>query len=149
MDASIIRPALQSDAPILADIELSSFDHPWSLSQISSQLAAPTNLSFLCEAGYIMGSLICGEAEILRLAVLPSRRGEGLAKKLVGAFLCAARESEGTVCFLEVAAKNVAARSLYLACGFCEAGLRKKYYTDGDDAILMNRSRPCPPKDPL
>jgi ribosomal-protein-alanine N-acetyltransferase len=39
--------------------------------------------------------------------------------------------------FLEVAAQNTAARSLYAALGFTEAGRRSAYYEDGGDALLL------------
>ena len=39
--------------------------------------------------------------------------------------------------FLEVAVTNDAARALYAAHGFTEAGLRRHYYTDGTDALIL------------
>jgi len=32
---------------------------------------------------------------------------------------------------------NDAARSLYAAHGFAEAGLRRRYYSDGTDALVL------------
>jgi ribosomal-protein-alanine N-acetyltransferase len=37
---------------------------------------------------------------------------------------------------LEVAAANGAARGLYAATGFQEAGIRRAYYRNGDDALI-------------
>ena len=139
-----IRPAGPLDAAALAAIESASFDHPWSLTQITDQLAAPTGLTLLCPGGCILGSIVCDEAEILRVAVEPAFRGQGLGRALVAAFLAAAADAGAATCFLEVAAGNVPARALYRSAGFSEAGLRKKYYTDGDDAILMNRALRLP-----
>jgi ribosomal-protein-alanine N-acetyltransferase len=46
-------------------------------------------------------------------------------------------------CFIEVGASNHAARALYAALGFTEAGLRPGYYRRGqgpaEDAILMRK----------
>ena len=42
-----------------------------------------------------------------------------------------------TLMFLEVAVTNDAARALYAAHGFTEAGLRRHYYTDGTDALIL------------
>ena len=79
---------------------------------------------------------IAGEAELLRVAVDPSRRGEGLAKALL-----AAAEMELTALgirelHLEVRVSNASARALYAACGWNGSGLRKGYYRDGEDAAL-------------
>jgi ribosomal-protein-alanine N-acetyltransferase len=38
---------------------------------------------------------------------------------------------------LEVAVTNDAARALYGAHGFAEAGLRRRYYSDGTDALIL------------
>ena len=46
--------------------------------------------------------------------------------------------------FLEVAVTNHAARALYAAHGFTEAGLRRHYYSDGTDALIL-RSTLTPP----
>jgi ribosomal-protein-alanine N-acetyltransferase len=40
---------------------------------------------------------------------------------------------------LEVRAGNKAAISLYHKLGFAEVGKRKAYYSDGEDALLMQK----------
>jgi [ribosomal protein S18]-alanine N-acetyltransferase len=44
--------------------------------------------------------------------------------------------------FLEVAAANAAARALYAAHGFTEVGLRRRYYGNGDDALMLRCTMP-------
>jgi ribosomal-protein-alanine N-acetyltransferase len=44
--------------------------------------------------------------------------------------------------FLEVAVTNTAARALYAAHGFTEAGLRRRYYSDGTDALVLRSTLP-------
>ncbi|NVN31455.1 ribosomal-protein-alanine acetyltransferase, partial [Endobacter medicaginis] len=39
--------------------------------------------------------------------------------------------------FIEVAAGNGPAIALYRGCGFVEVGRRRRYYPDGDDALVM------------
>ena len=41
--------------------------------------------------------------------------------------------------FLEVRASNAAACRLYSKMGFEEVGIRKGYYSDGEDALLMEK----------
>jgi [ribosomal protein S18]-alanine N-acetyltransferase len=65
-----------------------------------------------------------GEREILNIAVEPSARLHGVARRLIAA------ELERAPCqwFLEVRASNLAALNLYKACGFQVAGRRDSYY---------------------
>ena len=41
---------------------------------------------------------------------------------------------------LEVRASNFGAQQLYEQLGFKKVGLRRRYYANGEDAILMNLS---------
>ena len=40
---------------------------------------------------------------------------------------------------LEVRKSNISAISLYKSFGFCEVGVRKKYYENTEDAVLMTK----------
>ena len=76
------------------------------------------------------------EAELLRVAVDPARRGEGLAKALLAAAEAELAPLGIRDLHLEVRVSNAAARALYEACGWRASGLRKGYYRDGEDAAL-------------
>ncbi len=41
--------------------------------------------------------------------------------------------------YLEVRESNESARVLYARYGFAELGIRKSYYHDGEDALVMHR----------
>ncbi|HTL99331.1 MAG TPA: GNAT family N-acetyltransferase [Holophagaceae bacterium] len=77
-----------------------------------------------------------GEAELLRIAVDPARRGEGLGKALLAACEAELAASGIRELRLEVRVSNAAARALYARAGWRESGLRKAYYRDGEDAAL-------------
>ena len=79
---------------------------------------------------------LAGEAELLRVAVDPPRRGGGLAKALLSAAEAELAALGIRELHLEVRVSNAAARALYAACGWRESGLRKGYYRDGEDAVL-------------
>ena len=79
---------------------------------------------------------LAGEAELLRIAVDPARRGEGLARALLAAAEADLAPLGIQDLHLEVRDSNAAARGLYEACGWAPAGLRKAYYRDGEDAAL-------------
>lgn len=76
-------------------------------------------------------------ADIEHVAVAVPYRRKGYAKMLLSE--CERRLKEAAVAkiFLEVREGNAPARSLYAACGYVSAGVRKKYYPDGENAIVM------------
>ncbi|MCU0899714.1 MAG: GNAT family N-acetyltransferase [Cypionkella sp.] len=116
---------------------------PWSTSEIAALQASP-HVFTLCESGgFLMGRAVAGEAELLTLAVAPELRRSGIGTRLLMGFLDGAKCRGATRAFLEVAAGNHAALSLYTRTGFAEAGRRKAYYTglDGssDDALVLVR----------
>ena len=79
--------------------------------------------------GHVAGFLVSrqttpGEREILNVAVAPSERRHGIARRLIAAEL---ERSRGQW-FLEVREFNTAALNLYKTCGFQEAGRRDSYY---------------------
>lgn len=76
--------------------------------------------------------------ELLYAFTLPVRRGQGMALRLLAHAL---RDLAGEPCrravALEVRAGNAAAIALYENSGFLRTGVRRRYYSDGEDAILM------------
>ncbi len=42
--------------------------------------------------------------------------------------------------FLEAALRNVAARGLYDAMGFAFIGQRRRYYAEGEDALVLRKA---------
>jgi len=118
---------------------------PWSEAEFADFLADP--LAFLLiegDAGFLLGRVVAGEAELLTLAVAPEARRRGLGRKLLARFIYQARLRAAETAFLEVAIDNAAARNLYLASGFGESGRRKGYYYARDgtrsDALVMVRA---------
>lgn len=92
--------------------------------------------------GCILARAAAGEAEIANMAVLPSCRRQGFGKALLTRILEDAKTDGIERWSLEVRADNAAARRLYSAAGFAEAGVRKAYYRRSGgvrcDAIIMS-----------
>ena len=80
-----------------------------------------------------------GEAELLRIAVDPAHRGQGLGQVLLEACQRQLAGEGLTHLFLEVRPSNAAAIRLYRACGWEPCGRRPGYYPDGEDAVLYRR----------
>lgn len=78
------------------------------------------------------------ELQVLQVAVHPAYRRRGAARRLMRALLATAASCGGAVALLEVRANNAGAIALYLQLGFKPVGTRRRYYPDGEDALLMN-----------
>lgn len=94
-------------------------------------------------AGFVMLRCVAGEAEILTLCVLPAYRRQGLAAQLVAWSLALARAQKAEMVFLEVSVGNPAAQKLYAQAGFERKGLRRAYYPDGSDALVLGHVLEC------
>ena len=91
------------------------------------------------DGGFVLGRVVLDEAELLTLAVPMGMRRKGLGRALLGQFAAQAARMGAVRAFLEVSARNQAARGLYLADGWAEQGRRRAYYHDGSDAVVMTR----------
>lgn len=84
--------------------------------------------------------LVADELHVLNLATLPSARRRGHAQRLMSEATDFARRHGASVLTLEVRASNQSAIALYRKLEFLPIGLRRKYYSDGEDALVMMRS---------
>ena len=75
--------------------------------------------------------------EILALGTHPDFCGRGVMKKLLTQFV-QKYSRHGVHIYLEVHAKNQKALSLYQQIGFKTLRVRKSYYQDGGDALVMH-----------
>jgi ribosomal-protein-alanine N-acetyltransferase len=64
-------------------------------------------------------------------------RRKGIAARLLGHVMHRAMNQGLLTACLEVRVSNVAAVDLYHRFGFSRKGLRRAYYHDGEDALLM------------
>lgn len=81
--------------------------------------------------------LVVDELQITALAVHPDHRRQGLARQVLEAMLRLGREAGATRATLEVASTNGAARALYAGLGFNDVAVRRAYYRNGDDAVIL------------
>lgn len=89
--------------------------------------------------GYIGVWNICGAADIIDVAVAKEFRRQGIGRMLLSEMIDVCREKGVFEINLEVRVSNHAARELYKKSGFIENGLRKRYYENTEDAILMTK----------
>ncbi len=77
------------------------------------------------------------EAHVTNVAVHPDARRSGVATALMLALADEAIRRECVAWTLEVRLSSVGAQELYRNFGFVPAGVRKKYYENVEDAIVM------------
>ncbi len=85
--------------------------------------------------GYAVVWYVSRELHINNIAVAPEFRRQGFGAKLLEYILDLFQDFD--TAFLEVRISNTAAISLYEKYMFIKAAIRKKYYTDGEDALIM------------
>ena len=90
--------------------------------------------------GYAFWHLVADEVHLLKVAVTPAWRGQGIATRLLDRCFSAGVDQGANSAHLEVRPSNIAAIELYQKLGFELVGRRPQYYTDSkEDALLMMR----------
>ena len=89
--------------------------------------------------GFVLARRVADVLEIDLIGVVGSRRRLGIGRSLLAALIADESRSGLGETRLELASSNDAARALYRGFGFVVVGLRKRYYPDGDDALLLSR----------
>jgi ribosomal-protein-alanine N-acetyltransferase len=138
----VLSEAGPDDAPALAALHGASFHRGWSDGEFESLLLDRNIIAHRAIAGrnvvgFIMSRLVLGEAEILSIAVATSRRGKGLARRLLDLNLSRLAGLGARTVFLEVDEGNVPARRLYQRAGFREVGRRQGYYPAAQGAAAL------------
>ena len=138
-----IKRSTAEDATAIAEMEEKYFSDPWQRKDILSYICSSDGMCFTAtEDGeviaYVIGRIIPPEGEIYRVAVSEAKRQRGIGYRLLSFALKTERGRGLETTFLEVRAKNTAARRLYTSHGFKEIGTRKNYYKNpDDDAVIM------------
>ncbi|OUS05708.1 hypothetical protein A9Q96_10935 [Rhodobacterales bacterium 52_120_T64] len=115
----------------LAKIHGASFTYaprPWSAKEFNSLLVSPNVKLFEEVGGFAMFRYAGPEAELLTIAVDPTHRRQGIAKKLMLTGHESARSAGVEEVFLEVSQENPHAKSLYEQFGYEVRAIRENYY---------------------
>ena len=149
-----LRPMGAADAEAASDLEARCFagagHTPWTptmfLEELAEGVAAPRSWWVAHDDGELIGiaggMVVDCDVQILDVAVDASYRRQGIARKLLAHVSYDAQMLGCKTASLEVEADNAAARALYEALGFAEAGVRRGYYGAGRDAIVMSATLP-------
>lgn len=88
--------------------------------------------------GYAGAMLAGDELQLLKVAVVPNFQRQGVASALMQKLAEDGRNLAANTMSLEVRSSNAGAIHFYKELGFTERGIRKRYYSDGEDAVIMS-----------
>ncbi|NHJ41059.1 MAG: GNAT family N-acetyltransferase [Asgard group archaeon] len=80
---------------------------------------------------------LCKKGHIISIAVIPQFRRLGIARRLMEIANDAMRIRDVKEVFLEVRESNQAAINLYQQLGYVPLKVSKRYYSDGESALIM------------
>lgn len=135
----------EADLDAVLAIEHACFPRAWTRAHFLSELSSSHAHVVVAEqagqvAGYLCLTVLLDEAEILDVAVDPARQRSGIGAALLAWACDQARQQGATVLRLEVRATSDPAIALYERFGFVRGGLRRAYYENGIDALLMDKN---------
>lgn len=131
-----------ADLDQIAAVEKECFSDPWSRRMLAESFLSEHFRGVVLEeesgiVAYGGVSVVFDEAEIQLIAVSEMYRRCGRGKKVLDDLIRIAKSEGARRVFLEVRVSNAAAQILYLKSGFVGLYCRTRYYTDGEDAIVM------------
>lgn len=121
----------------------------WDYQMFASSFAQPGFFGELCEEEstdgdgenrlIAYGCVQCAvdTADLMTIAVSPVYRGHGIGRTMLRRLIGGARRRGMKELFLEVRPSNASARQLYESESFRAISVRKHYYPDGEDALVM------------
>ncbi|MGH7787807.1 MAG: ribosomal protein S18-alanine N-acetyltransferase [Candidatus Binatia bacterium] len=148
--ALVFTQMVAADLPQVMEIERLAFPQPWTPGLFLHELKLSFSRLHLARTanggrdllGYVCWWLVGDEVHILNLAVHPDARRGGTGRALVQRVIDDATAHGAVSVSLEVRRENEAAAVLYRSLGFHPAGLRKNYYGQGEDAVIMTKDLP-------
>ena len=131
------------DLENIKDCLLTDFDNFWSYNILKQELENGKSKYFVAKqeneiVGFAGILLIIDQVNIMNIVVKKDKRNFGIGSLLLEEIIRYSKIHNATSITLEVNEKNIAAINLYKKYGFKQVGLRRKYYNNEDNAILMD-----------
>ena len=145
MEIHISKMTLE-DLNIIKDCLLEEFDDFWSYNVLKQELENNQNLNsqyFVAKlkeevVGFVGILTIIDEVNIMNIVVRKNSRNLGIGSLLLENVIDFSKQKKASLITLEVNETNLPAINLYKKYNFKQVGLRKKYYNNTDNAILMS-----------
>lgn len=145
-----LRRAGGPDLPRLVALERAAHAHPWSEAQLRREAEVPYSTVLCAELpgegegilGFVVYWVVHDELHVLDVVTAPEARRRGVARALMAEAMAEAGRRGARRALLEVRRSNAPAIALYRALGFVDDAVRRGYYQDGEDALLMSVALP-------
>jgi ribosomal-protein-alanine N-acetyltransferase len=142
-----LRQMTENDLPQVLELQRELAFQDWNEKQFLSEIRASYAYCVVCESGvsngtllgYAIFHLLGPDSELLSIATRESEQRKGIGSQLLNAGLHQLTSNDDQ-CFLEVRDGNAKARAFYEKHGFKLYNVRKRYYSDGEDAALYKFS---------
>lgn len=148
-DSVVIEPLTKRALREVVSIESTAYPTPWTKKVFESELrqvadgtryyvVARRDGDIVGYAGlWIVDDPDGNQAHVTNIVTASDARRTGVASALLRHLASVAIERGAVAWTLEVRASNAGAQELYRRFGFAPAGIRKRYYDNTEDAIVM------------
>jgi ribosomal-protein-alanine N-acetyltransferase len=139
-----IMPARPDDLDEIMEIERLGFASPWSrqvfveeFEQEFSQIVVVRHEDNHRVLAFIIFWVVHDEIHVLNVSTHPDWRRRGLAQRLMEHAIRTGLARNARLVTLEVRRSNRAAQALYAGMGFQQVNVRRRYYENAEDALVM------------
>ncbi len=141
-----IRPIKKTDFNQIAQIEFESFSDPYPPHLFQYLAENVPDLFLVADENKMLLGYIVAEIDqytgfsighVLSLAIIGEKRRKGIGHQLLTALIEILKERNCREVVLEVRVSNYSAKSFYQKNSFREIKRSRKYYEDGEDALVM------------
>lgn len=144
MDNIEIYEMTISDLDEISDILYSDFDDFWTVSTLKGELENSNSQYIVAKlnneiVGFAGIWKAVDDIHITDIVVRKDFRRQSIGSILLKQLISLAKKQNITAITLEVNYTNLPAQKLYEKFGFKRVGLRKKYYNNTDDAVIMTK----------
>ena len=133
-----------NDLETIKDILQTEFDEFWTYEILQQELLSNNSKYIVAKTldniivGFAGIKIILDTAELMNIVTKKSFRENGIGKLMLEYLINMCKNGKIKTLNLEVNSQNTIAINLYKKYNFKEVGLRKKYYNNTYDAILMS-----------
>lgn len=135
----------QEDIDSIKEIFSSDFDEFWSYETLAQDFKCSDSTYLACKTesdivvGFIGLKIVLDNADIMDIAVKKEYRNHGIGSLLLKQAILVSTCKNCNQIMLEVNSTNSPAIALYEKFCFQKISVRKKYYNQKDDAIIMQK----------
>ncbi|WP_456475524.1 ribosomal protein S18-alanine N-acetyltransferase [Candidatus Pyrohabitans sp.] len=140
----LIRKFRQSDLARVYEIEVQSFKDPYHPVFLLNLYELYGDTFLVAEenrlvVGYVIARKVNTKGHIIAIAVEEKHRCRGIGRALMFAVEEELKKNGVVEIWLEVRISNTRAIKFYKKLGYVEKGIIRRYYTDGEDALLLKK----------